>query len=330
MKHIKITAEERDQIACLHAAGVSNTEIGRRLNRDVSSIGRELKRNAHRGEYTALAAQTLSERRNHLSRKRNALKDPSLYTYVVRKLRSGWSPEQIAGRLKKEQKKTVLCHETIYRYIYTTPDGKKQELYDYLPRHRHKRRLRYGRKGRHPQIPERVSIHERPDEVNTKKVFGHWELDAVEGKTHNKEAIATFLERVSRYYQAVKIPNLDAEAAIQAHLSVLGMYPEFARKTATFDNGKENTNHIKLWQYYGILTYFCDPYCSWQKGSNETHNGLLRRYIPKKTDFALFTQAELDAMVDEMNDRPRKCLNYATPKEVFMRYLQNRGGCDSD
>jgi len=328
MVHHKITSEERDKIACWHAAGVSNKEIGRRLNRATSSIGRELKRNEHRGEYTALAADKISSHRNHQSRKRNALKDPALYGFVVNKLRRGWSPEQIAGRLKRKQNKTVVCHETIYRYIYTTPDGRKQELWDYLPRHQRKRRLRKGRGVRHPQIPERVSIHDRPDEVNRKKVFGHWEIDAVEGKGH-KQAVATFLERVSRYYQAVKIPNLDAEEAIKAHLSVLGMFPEFARKTATFDNGKENTNHTKLWQYYGILTYFCDPYCSWQKGSNENHNGLLRRYIPKKTDFSLFTQTELDAMVEEMNDRPRKCLNYATPKEVFMRYLQTRGGCDS-
>lgn len=328
MHHIKITAEERDKLACWHAAGVSNKEIGRRLNRNVSSIGRELKRNAHRDEYAAVIAQKLSERRNQLSRKRNALKDQKIYRYVVEKLRTGWSPEQIAGRLKKEHHKTVLCHETIYRYIYTTADGKKQELYDYLPRHQHKRRVKHGRKLQHQRIPDRVSIHDRPDDVNNRKVFGHWELDAVEGKGH-KEAIATFLERVSRYYQAVKISNLDAEEAIRAHLSVLGMFPEFARKTATFDNGKENTNHTKLWQYYGILTYFCDPYCSWQKGSNENHNGLLRRYIPKKTDFSLFNQCELDAMVDEMNDRPRKCLNYSTPKEVFMRYLSLRGGCDS-
>jgi IS30 family transposase len=128
MHHIKITAEERDQIACWHAAGVSNKEIGRRLKRNVSSIGRELKRNSHRDEYTAVAAQHISTHRNQLSRKRNALKDPVIYEYVMEKLRTGWSPEQIAGRLKKEHHKAVLCHETIYRYIYTTPNGKKQEL----------------------------------------------------------------------------------------------------------------------------------------------------------------------------------------------------------
>lgn len=326
MRHL--TKEERDQIACWHAAGVSNTEIGRRLGRDVSSIGRELKRNMVRGTYTAISAQHVSDTRNTRSRKRAALKDPHVYGYVVDKLRRGWSPEQISGRLRREQKKTVVCHETIYRYIYATQDGRQQELWDYLPRHQRKRRKKYGRKTHRSLIPERVSIHERPEEVDTRKVFGHWEIDAVEGKGH-KEAIATFLERVSRYYQAVKIPNLDAEAAIQAHLCVLGMFPEFARKTATFDNGKENTNHTKLWQYFGILTYFCDPYCSWQKGSNENHNGLLRRYIPKKTDFSLFTQTELDAMVAEINSRPRKCLNYATPSEVFMRYLHRAGGCDS-
>ena len=327
MNHHKITSQERDQIACWHASGVSNKEIGRRLERHHTSIDRELKRNTLRGVYTAISANHMSEVRNHSSRKKAALKDHQTYEYVVEKLRTGWSPEQIAGRLKKEQNKTVICHETIYRYIYTTPDAKAQELWDYLPRHRHKRRIRYGRKGHHPQIPDRVSIHDRPDEINNKKSFGHWEIDSVEGKGH-KEAISTLLERVSRYYQAVKIPNLEAEEANKAHMSVLGMFPDFARKSATFDNGKENTNHTKLWQYYGILTYFCDPYCAWQKGSNENHNGLLRRYIPKKTDFALLTQTELDEMIEEINERPRKCLNYATPKEVFMRYLRMRG-CDS-
>ena len=327
MTHHKITSLERDQIACWHAAGVSNKEIGRRLNRHHTSIDRELKRNTLGGVYTAISANHLSEVRNHSARKKAALKDPQTYTYVVEKLRTGWSPEQIAGRLKKEQNRTVICHETIYRYIYTTPDGKAQALWEYLPRHRHKRRVRYGRKGRHPQIPDRVSIHDRPDEVRNRKVFGHWEIDSVEGKGH-KEAISTLLERVSRYYQAVKIASLEAKEANQAHMSVLGMYPDFARKSATFDNGKENTNHTKLWQYYGILTYFCDPYCAWQKGSNEHHNGLLRRYIPKRTDFASLTQAELDEMIEEINERPRKCLNYATPKEVFMRYLRMRG-CDS-
>ena len=142
MVHHKITSGERDKIACWHAAGVSNKEIGRRLGRNVSSIGRELKRNEHRGDYSAVAAQTLSERRNTLSRKRNALKDPAVYAYVVKNLRRGWSPEQIAGRLKRKQKKTMVCHETIYRYIYTTPDGRKQELWDYLPRHQHNPEVR--------------------------------------------------------------------------------------------------------------------------------------------------------------------------------------------
>ena len=221
-----------------------------------------MKRNEHRGSYTALVAQKISSYSNQLSRKRNALKDPALYAYVMEKLRTGWGPEQITGRLKRRYRRTMVCHETIYLYIYTTLDRKRQELYDYFPRHQHKRRIRFDRKIHHSQIPDRVNIQNRPDEVNRKKVFGHWEIDAVEGKGH-KEAIATFLERVSRYYQAVKITNLDEEEAIKAHLSVLGMFPEFARKIATFANGKENTSHIKLWQYYGIATYFCDSYCSW-------------------------------------------------------------------
>ncbi len=326
MKHI--TQEERDQIACWHAAGIANKEIGRRLGRTHQTIGRELKRNMEDGTYTAIAAEHRSVVRNTQARKHAARKDPQIYTYVVDHLRQGWSPEQIAGRLKRKHKKTMVCQESIYRYIYTSTDGKQQQLWEYLPRHHRKRTTWHGRTLHYQGIPERVSIHDRPHAVNTKKVFGHWEIDAVEGKGH-QGAIATLLERVSRYYQAVKISNLDAEAVIKAQLSVLGMYPEFARKTATFDNGKENTNHMKLWQYYGILTYFCDAYCAWQKGSNEYHNGLLRRYIPKKTDFSTFTQEELDMMVEEINTRPRKCLNYATPKEVFMQYLRQRG-CNSD
>lgn len=324
-----ITAHERDQIACWHAQGISNGIIATRLHRHVASIGRELTRNGTPQRYHAIAAQHRSVQRNHVSRTRNALKDPHVYTYVVAHLRDGWSPEQIAGRLKRTRNHTVVCHETIYRYIYTTLDGRLQQLQSYLPRHHTKRTQRRGKAWQHARIPERISIHERPMVVNQRKTFGHWELDAMEGARHH-QAIATFLERVSRYYQAVKISNLDAEEAIHAHVAVLGMYPPFARKTATFDNGKENTNHTKLRQYYGMETYFCDAYCAWQKGSNEYHNGLLRRYIPKKTDFTPLTQHDLDTMVEEMNTRPRKCLNYATPKEVFMAYLHQREGCDSD
>lgn len=328
MQHHKINALERDQIACWHAMRLSNKEIGRRLNRSVSSIGRELKRNTVKGVYTAISAQIVSQNRNTKSRKTNPIKDQELYRYVVDKLRRGWSPEQIAGRLKKRHHRTMVCHETIYRYIYLTTDGKHQQLWDYLPRHQPKRRHWKGRGLSRARIPDRISIHQRPKKINLKKDFGHWEIDAVEGKRHH-QAIATLLERVSRYYQAVKLPNLDAVYAVKAHLSVLGMFPEFARQSATFDNGRENTNHTKLWQYYGIETYFCDPYCSWQKGSNEYHNGLLRRYLPKKTDFTGLSQAELDSMIEEINSRPRKCLNYATPREVFMRYLKSRRGCDS-
>lgn len=324
MKHHKINILERDQIAIWHHQGFSNKQISIRLGRSVSSIGRELKRNTYKSVYTAISAEKMSQDRNSRSRKFNALKNPQIYRYVVDKLRRGWSPEQIAGRLRRRFKHTIVCHETIYRYIYNTQDGRTQQLWDYLPRHRPRRYRWLGRRIKHVGIPERVSIHDRPYEVTRNKEFGHWEIDAVEGSKH-QQAIATLLERVSRYYQAVKLSNLDAEYAIQAHIGVLGMYPAFARKTATFDNGKENTKHTKLTQYFGVETYFCDPYCSWQKGSNEYHNGLLRRYIPKKTNFATFSQVELDSMVEEINNRPRKCLNYATPKEVFMRYLSSRG-----
>lgn len=317
----KITAEERDKIALLLAEKTSLRGIAKILGRSASSISEEVKRNRVDGVYTSINAQRLSEERNNTSRRTNPLKSPKVYSYVADKLRSGWSPEQIAGRLKKENKDvSVICHETIYRYIYSE-EGRKKDLSEYLVRHHYRRRKWHTRHLYHRGIQGRVSIRLRPKEVGRKTSFGHWEGDVVEGKAHQR-SIQTLLERKTRFYQARIIEKIDSEYGFKAQYQLLAQYPQQARKTLTLDNGKENYNHYKLTRVLGIKTYFCDPYCSWQRGSNENHNGVLRRYIPKKTDLTDLYQGELDAIIEEINQRPRKCLNYETPEEAFTRELK--------
>ncbi|MCL5091094.1 MAG: IS30 family transposase [Patescibacteria group bacterium] len=327
-KNKKISASERDQIAVLLASGISLRNIAKKLGRSVSSISDEINRNSVKGEYKSIAANSLSLNRNRQSRKTNPLKNSKIYSYVFEKLRGGWSPEQIAGRLKKiNNNKTVICHETIYRYIYSS-DGKKRNLHEYLVRHHRKRRPWYGRYLYRKGIAQRVSIRLRPEEINSKKIFGHWEADVVEGKGHEK-GIQTLLERKTRYYQAKILLNIDSEYGVKAQKDILQSFPKKARKSVTFDNGKENYNHLKLQRWFNLKTYFCDPNCAWQKGSNEYHNGILRRYIPQKTDLSELTQFELDEILKEINNMPKKCLGYQTPREAFKKELKCKKCSDS-
>lgn len=313
----QISFQERQLIELWLTNGQGIREIARSLGRSPSSICTEVKRNGEKDDYHAIVAEAKANKRISQSRTKNSLKKDWVIDYIITKLRHGWSPEQIAGRLKRKHGKTIICHETVYRYIYAHPE---KQLAQYLVRN-HKRRKRKStnwlpRRG----ISNRTSIHDRPEEINSKTAFGHWELDTVEGKTHSG-GIITALERKTRYYDALKIGKIDSEEGVWAQKRLLNKHPSKAAKSATLDNGRENYNHIQLNQQ-GIKTFFCDPYCSWQKGSNEYHNGVLRRYIPKKTDFSTFTQLELDAIVEEINNRPRKCLNYQTPREVFNRELK--------
>lgn len=317
-----ITASERDQIGVYISSGLSIRAVARKLDRCVSSIWLEIKRNSVNHEYFPLAAHKLSCDRNLFSQRKHALKDHHIYDYVIDKLRCGWSPEQIAGRLKKHNHGVnIISYETIYRYIYS-PQGRKENLREYLVRAHKKRYPKHYRKSYQRGIANRVNISLRPAEINTKLTFGHWEADVVEGRGHSG-GIQTLLERKTRYYLAKLLPNIDSEYGVKAQRYMLSKLPQKARLTVTFDNGRENYNHEKLQRELDIKTYFCDPYSAWQKGSNENHNGVLRRYIPKKTDFTNLPQWELDFIVEEINNRPRKCLKYQTPKEAFKQELKN-------
>lgn len=327
----KITAQERDLIAIWRGEGVSIRQIARRLGRNPSSVSREVRRNNFKDSqgrkyYVAIHAQARSDKRKSLARKRHPLKSPAVYGYVIGKLRLGWSPEQIAGRLRKDHGKTMICHETIYAFIYSHhPEARRLRLWECLPRKRKKRSKKLGRKVHRGRIPDRISIHQRPRSINSRKTFGHWEGDSVEGRKIDKDGIHTEVERLSRMTKAQKVIAITSKEANRAQERIFAPLPKKARKSTTLDNGKENHLHVRLKKKLKMETFFADPYRSGQRGTNEYHNGLLRRYLPKKTDLTTLTQGELDDIVQEINNRPRKVLNYNTPKEVFETYLDNLG-----
>jgi transposase, IS30 family len=324
--HHKLSSQERDKIAYWHAIGTRIREIARRLGRSPSSISSEIKRNRVDGIYHSIHAHKAANARKQHSHKKYLLKNNTILTaYVLDKLDSGWSPEQIAGRLKKEihegkrPRSDYINHESIYQYIYDEKQ-RPHRLWEKLARSHRKRQRWLGRRSWSAKIPHRVSIRERPDTINTREEFGHWEGDTVVGD-HHKTGIHTEVERVSRMLFAQQIPRVRAQETYLAQLNIFSLLPKQARKTTTVDNGSENMLHTKLRESLAIQTYFADPYSSWQRGTNEYTNGLLRRYYPKRTDFRNLPQKELNDVVRQINNIPRKVLHYKTPREVFNEHL---------
>jgi len=320
-KRGKLTEEERDRITVLRAQGRTVREIGRLLEREHSTILRELKRNRFGQGYNAIHAQQRAAERKSNAGRRHPLKDTVTYSYVLEKLKEGWSPEQIAGRLALETGENVICHETIYHFIYAKA-LKEDRLWEYLPRKQKHRHKQHGRKSQKIHIPQRVSIHERATEIEQRIQIGHWEGDTVEGKGH-KEGIHTEVERVSRFLLAGKVSAITSEETIAVQKELFTKLPEEVRKTTTLDNGHENHLHYEL-KELGMETYFADPYSSWQRGTNENTNGLIRRYLPKKTSFTKLTAEEIADIVSEINNRPRKVLQYKTPHEILRGAIQPR------
>jgi transposase, IS30 family len=322
IKHKKLNVLEREQISIWLSHSISKREIARKLGRSDSSIRSEIKRNSFKGHYIAVYAQARTEKRSDRARVRHPLKNKSVYAYVLKKLRSGWSPEQIAGRLKLKKPDNPywhIHHETIYRFIYSK-DNKHKGLWEYLPRKQKKRRKKHGRKTQKVRIPDRVSIHDRPNEVESREVFGHWEGDSVVSKAHSG-GMHTEVERKTRFAMAMFLKTLKASETAQVASNMYEDLPPEAKKSTTLDNGLEFAEHKK----FSISTYFADTYASYQRGTNENTNGLIRRYLPKKTDFSKVTQKELDDIIAEINDRPRKCLGFYTPREMFEKELKAIG-----
>ena len=327
--HKKIGKKERGLISRMLAQGEKIRVIARNLCRSPSTISSEISRNqvwdGNKFIYESIVAQDEYERRKSKAGKREPLKNKWIYQYVVNHLQLGWTPEQISGRLKKKHpliKSRTVGMETIYRYIYD-PKNKGEILWEYLPRGQKKRKKQKGRSVHKSHIKARISISKRLSKVNKRKEFGHFEGDTVEGRRSVGDGIHTEVERVSRMFFAQKVTKINSEETIKVQTKIFAGLPESARKSVTLDNGRENHLHMRLNKALNMKTYFCHPYASYERGTNENTNGLLRRYLSKQTDFSTLTQEELDEIVLEINNRPRKVLKYQTASEVFTSLVNN-------
>lgn len=316
-----LSLAEREEISRGLSVGEPLRAIARRLGRSPSTISREVRRNGGVARYRATASDQAAWDRALRPKPCKLACSPSLAQAVSVKLRRKWSPEQIAGWLRRSFPKEPhrqVSHETIYRSLYIQARGVlKKELLEHLRARRTIRRSRHAslKRNRLGQIKEAVSIGERPASVEDRAIPGHWEGDLI-GGTKNSY-IATLVERHSRYVMLVKVANKDTRSVVSALIRQTQRLPRELYKSLTWDRGKELADHPRLSLATDVEVYFCDPQSPWQRGSNENTNRLLRQYFPRGTDLSLYSQAKLSAVARQLNERPRKTLEYQTPAERF-------------
>ncbi len=321
-----LTFYERQKLQYWLRSKQSIRTIAKVMRKDHSVLSREIRRNgASRKRYRADTAQALSDKRRRQRRRGKLDKNLILKQYVVDRLKDDWSPEEIAGRLKKvsanETNGATISHESIYYYIYNK-DGRYEGLYKYLRQGKSKKRKRHSRKNSKLRIPERKSIRERPGYIDERKRYGDWESDSVIF-SNQKGILSVQSERKSRLIRLHKAANKSADETNNALIKTAESISKFMFKTITFDNGTENAKHIEIKKEYDIETYFCDPFASWQKGGVENANKLIRQYLPRKTDLSELTDRSIYLIQEKLNNRPRKRLNYKTPNEVINNYLKS-------
>jgi len=314
----QLDIDERYELYRLHEVGTALREIGRLMGRSSSTISRELRRNAlPRGEYKPGSADRIALSRCRRPSRIERLSP--LRTYVGDSLAMGWSPEQIAGRLRLEGSEHAIGFETIYRFIYR-PAVRREKLYRFLPRAKASRGRRYFKRRRAP-LPGRRSIHQRPQTVALRHEFGHWEGDLMQFRTQRGNLL-TLCERKTRFTLTAPLKTKTAAETGKEIIKVLSALPRGARKTVTFDNGGEFSQHRRLEAALGIAAYFCDPHSPWQRGTIENTNGILRRDMPRKTDITNYTARDISDITWAVNSTPRKCLGYKTPAEAFLENLR--------
>jgi transposase, IS30 family len=312
MSYTQLTREQRYQIYALKKAGQTQTEMAAIVGVHKSSISRELRRNRGGRGYRPGRAQELAEaRRNSAHRPRIS---EATWAFIESLLRRDWSPEQIAGRLKLEGRAAV-SHERIYQYVYAEKRA-GGTLHLHL-RCQRQRRKRYGKASRRGQIAGRVGIEQRPGVVDAKRRLGDWEADTIVGR-RGRGAILSLVERKSKLLRLWWVERKGAEEVARASLTVLRPLAERVL-TITSDNGGEFAHHARIARGLGADFYFARPHASWERGVNENTNGLVRQYFPKRHDFTTITRAEVEQVMDKLNERPRKTLGYRTPNEVFYK-----------
>jgi IS30 family transposase len=331
----QLSIEERTMIQTQLEMGIKPAAIAAGLNRSASTLSRELRRNGWTrpkiprgpgrppvaGGYRAEAAHKRAQACTVTPRVERRLRPgTALWDHVLRYLKAGYSPEQIAGTLAivhSETPSLQVSHETIYTAIYAMPRGElRTEVIGWLRFGHAKRRPRARGEDRRGRIPDMVSIHDRPPEVEERLVPGHWEGDLIKG-AHNRSAVGTLVERTTLFTVLSRMDNASAEAALSGFSHVLNRIEAQQRLSLTYDQGREMAAHQRLTEATGVKVYFADPHSPWQRGINENTNGLLRQYLPKGSDLSGFTQEELDAIAWKLNTRPRKSLGFRCPAELF-------------
>lgn len=323
-----LSLAERELLFMWHEQGIAKREIGRRLHRSDTTIGRELKRNQLltrgleklTGKYIPCRAQEKAEKRAVKQRTQASWKGPEVLLYVKDKLKEGWSPEAISGRISIDHPGLSITHETIYRMIYE-PHNKKERLWRYLECRRKKRMSKGGRRvQKDGKIPEAVSIMQRPAIVAKRTRLGDWETDNLIGKQTDKTALSVSVERLTRLTM-LNLTDKTADGKLTVLFERFSVMPETLRVTMTADNGSENTRHKELTKALQIAVYFCHAYSSWEKGSVENMNKRIRRYFPKGMSLDSLPEETVQIIEWKLNTTPRKCLGWRTPLEVLTELL---------
>jgi len=313
MSYTQLTQEQRYQIHALLKMEHQQTEIAESLGVHKSTVSRELRRNKGlRGYRPKQAHQKAMSRRNHSRRRIN----PETWLLIEAQIRREWSPEQISGWLKRHAA-VEISHEWIYQYVLADKHA-GGTLYRHL-RCQKKRRKRYGSYDRRGKLPNRVSIEERPVIVDKRQRVGDWEVDTIVGKGH-RQAIVSLTERKSRLVLLQKVERRTADLVSDAVIGLLQPIAEHSH-TITGDNGKEFAEHERISHALNTDFFFAHPFAAWERGTNENMNGLVRQYIPKRREFDTISEHELSFITNRLNHRPRKCLDYRTPFEVFLEHL---------
>lgn len=325
--YARLTYEDRVIIETLLAERKSKSFIAIKLNRSRSTISREVNKwlggpkDFYKASFAHSSAQDFSSRPS----KDKISLNKKLRTYVYMGLQNNWSPEQISGRIKDAYPNNpimTISYEAIYLHIYKNSQAKiNKKLISLLTRKRTKRKKR-GSPNKSCQIPDRVSIDERPLHIENRNLVGHWEGDLVVGPKH-ASAIGTIVERKTRFTYIVKLKNSKSNTVTQQFARKLNQLHRGCRKTLTYDNGTEMTHHKWLKKRTGMDIYFAHPYSPGERGTNENTNGLIRRFFPKGTDFNLISSRKLKFIQDKLNNRPRKILRYKTPNEALKKELKS-------
>jgi transposase, IS30 family len=325
----ELVAEERETISRRIAVGDSFRDIGKLLNRNHSVVSREVERNGGRSAYRAIPAQQRADEQRARPKPRLLETNTALHDVVNAGLKQDWSPQQISKRLREDypgDDTMRVSAETIYESLYLQARGELRTQLTIALRQGRTRRISRSRTTvARGKIRDMINISERPVEAEDRAVPGFWEGDLIIGKG-GKSQVATLVERTSRFTMLVRIPYDRTAQRVSILLAQkMEHLPEFLRKSVTWDQGKEMADHASFTIKTGIDVYFCDPHSPWQRGSNENTNGLLRQYFPKGTDLSGHTQAELDAVADKLNNRPRQTLNWKKPTEVLNKFLVEVG-----